>query len=476
MASFRDPAGQLFFLENRILRIINESGKNDVKDVLANKKVKEFVDENKLVQTNILNLSQINEIKRNARIDTRILEVKNPLIVEHERINFPSYPYEWPAEMLHAAGSLTLDLAISLLDEGFGLKDATPFNILFQGPNPIFIDILSFEKREPCNFSWLPYGQFVRTFILPLLLYKYFGCSPAELFIIHRDGIEPKQIYHICSTIQKLRFPFLTMVSIPVWLTKIHDKYGNRIYRPQGASDSQKVKFILKSQFRSLQKTLHKIAPVKSPQSVWLDYMEGANNYSQEQLGEKEFFVTQILEQYATRSVLDVGCNTGYFSKVAARNGASVVAIDYDPAVVGKLWKQAICENLNILPLVVNLTRPSPAVGWKNEECMSFLNRAQSHFDMVLMLAVIHHMLVTERIPLSEIINLANEITTKYLIVEYIDPQDTMFKYITRGRDDLFTYFNKEYFEVECQRCFEIISQKQIEGSLRTLYFLRKKG
>ena len=101
------------------------------------------------------------------------------------------------------------------------------------------------------------------------------------------------------------------------------------------------------------------------------------------------------------------------------------------------MWRQARAEKLDILPLAVNLTRPSPGTGWRNQECSSFLDRARGKFDAVLMLAVIHHMLVTERVPLAEIIDLAAELTTNLLIIEYVAPDDSMFRRLTRGREEL---------------------------------------
>src|ERR1019366_3194276 len=130
---------------------------------------------------------------------------------------------------------------------------------------------------------------------------------------------------------------------------------------------------------------------------------------------------------------------TGHFSMMAARSGASVVALDYDPAVVGSVWRRASAEKLDILPLVVNLTRPTPAVGWRNGEWPSFLERAKGGFDAVFLLAVIHHMLVTERVPLAEIVDLAAELTTGYVVVEFVSPGDSMFRVLVRGRDELYS-------------------------------------
>src|SRR5205085_9707023 len=137
-----------------------------------------------------------------------------------------------------------------------------------------------------------------------------------------------------------------------------------------------------------------------------------------------EQFVADALAELKPRRVLDVGCNTGHFSALAARARARVVAVDYDPCVVGQAWRRAQSEGLDILPLVCNLARPTPATGWRNHECPSFLDRARGSFDAVLTLAVLHHMLVTERIPRTEIVSLAAEMTTDALVIELVAPAD----------------------------------------------------
>ena len=203
--------------------------------------------------------------------------------------------------------------------------------------------------------------------------------------------------------------------------------------------------------------------------------MTANNNYTPEHFGAKERFVQQVLAEHGSRAVLDVGCNTGHFSAIAARAGARVVALDYDPVVLGHVWRAARAEKLNILPLAVNLTRPTPGVGWRNRECAPFLDRARGKFDAVLMLAVIHHMLVTERVPLADILDLAAELTTNLLIVEFIAPQDSMFQRLVRGREELHKDLTPEVFETLSTRHFEVVRRQQVENTARTLYLLRKR-
>ncbi len=475
MISFRDPAGALCPLGDRIFRIV-ATGAPDLLAFLSSKAAKTYFDSGQVVRTAVLTKEQADDVLADPDIGQAYGHLHGQLLVEHERIPFPSYPYEWPAEMLHAAGLLTVGLAEDLGREGLGLKDATPLNILFRGTEPVFVDLLSFERRDPHDPTWLPYAQFARTFLLPLLAYKYFGLRLDQTLGARRDGIEPEEMYRYLSPVRRLAPPFLTLVSLPTWLGRRHSEDDYSIYRKKSLDDPEKAGFILGSLLRRLRRTLLRLTPPEGGQSAWSAYMNsGGNNYGAEQFAAKESFVSAALRELAPRSVLDVGCNTGHFSLMAARTGAGVVAIDADPVVVGHVWRQARPERLDILPLVINLARPSPAVGWRNEECPSFLDRARGKFDVVLMLAVLHHMIVTERVPLASILELAAELTRDALIIEFIEPEDSMFRRLTRGRDELHKYLTVSAFENACLQRFQILRSERIPGGARALYLLRKK-
>lgn len=474
-ASFRDPSGRLLVIDGRVIRLVNQSGITDLEAFLTTKTAKLFQESGRLVRTKKLEESEVKSIIDGRSFRNLIEDTQYAVALEHERIPFQSFPYEWPPEMLHAAGLLTLDLAESLLAEGFGLKDATPYNILFRGAEPVFVDLLSFEKRASGDPLWTPNAQFERTFLLPLLANREFQIPPDQIFTSRRDGLEPEDVYKLLGGLRRFAPGFLSLVTIPTLLASRQNQDNLEIYKPKRLDDAEKARFILESLFGRARRKLGKLAPQKGRQSEWSDYMQSNNNYSQEHLRAKVDFVEAALSEFTPAKVLDVGANTGHFSALAARSGAHVVAIDYDPVVVGEIWHRAKGEKLNILPLVVNLTRPSPATGWRNLECPSFLDRACGNFDAVMMLAVIHHMLVTERIPLAEIIDLAAELTTDMLIVEFISPEDSMFKRISRGRDHLFTDLTKESFEASCHRHFEIVRSQHLDRTTRWLYLLRKK-
>ncbi len=473
-SSFRDPNGILLASKGRIFRVVNAAGEADLNAFLTSQAAAQWTSSGSVIPTSPLDQSAKSDLLKDEQIAGLYRAIRGELIVEHERIFFPSFPYEWPPEMLHAAAVLTLDLAIDLLPENLGLKDATPYNVLFRGPQPVFIDVLSFERRDPADPAWVPYAQFVRTFLLPLMANLHFGITIEQSLFSRRDGMEPEEVYRWLRPLQRLRPPFFSLVSMPTWLARRHNQEDTSIYRKKILADAERAGFILRSLLNGLKRALKSAAPRQAVSSTWTGYME-SNNYTSEHFAGKERFVQQMLAQYNPKAILDVGCNTGHFSLLAARSGARVVSLDYDPAVLGQLWSKARAENLDILPLAVNLTRPTPGVGWRNREWPSFLDRARGAFDMVLMLAVIHHMLVTERVPLNDIIDQAAELTTDFLLVEFVSPEDSMFRRLARGREELHRGLTSEVFETSCRRRFEIVHSQHIQGTSRWLYWARRK-
>ena len=472
--SFRDPQGAVLLIDDRIVRVVNQAGLTDLSVFLASSVGGKWATRGALVSTSILADREKQSLLEDPRVSSLYAAAAGEAIVEHEKIPFASFPYEWAPEMLHAAGALTAELALDLLPESLGLKDATPYNVLFRGAQPVFVDVLSVERRDPHDPTWLPYAQFVRTFLLPLLANRYLRMPLDQIFFMRRDGLEPEEVYRWLKPWWRIKPPALALASIPVWLARRHKPDDDSIYKKKLLRDPEKARFILESLLQGLRRKIATLAPRPNRSSLWTGYMDSNNNYTAEHFAAKERFVQQFLSRYAPRRVLDVGCNTGHFSLMAARSGASVVALDYDPEVVGSVWRRASSENLDVLPLVVNLTRPTPALGWRNRECPSFLERAHGRFDAVFLLAVIHHMLVTERVPLPEIVDLAAELTTNYLVAEFVSPEDSMFRVLVRGRDELYNYFSASVFENSFRRKFVIVDTQHLPGTSRVLYLMQR--
>ena len=474
-SSFRDPAGFCCSFEGRILRVVSQEGADNLETFRRTFSAREWMSHGRFVATR-----RLNETERAALLSTPgftplVGGRPNDAIFEHERIPFASFPHEWPAEMLWEAGRLTLNLAAAVLDDGYGLKDATPNNVMFRGGEAVFLDALSFERRAPGDPMWKPYAQFVRTFLLPLLAAQGWNMRMADIFGSRRDGLEPDEVYHWCGPLQRFSPRMLSLVSIPTWLSRKTRPDEQGIYRDRTMANAEKARFVVQSLFKRLQRTLNSLQPPVRKQSNWSDYM-ATHSYSDPAFEVKERFVKAVLQRCKPARVLDVGANTGHFSALAAQAGAGVVAIDLDPACVGTIWSETRARKLNVLPLVVNLAWPTPGLGWRNRECPAFLDRARGSFDGVLMLAVIHHLLVTERVPLEEILRLAAELTTSVVIIEFGPPQDEMFRRLARGRDHLHASLTEPVFEQACAAHFSILSSAQLPGTHRKLYCLKRKG
>jgi len=467
--SFRDPGGRVVIADGRAFRVVDSDYHDTIKAFLATPLSADLVQRELLIDTSTVDDSEL----RTQLIHITLPQRPDAMVLEHEYISFPSYPYEWPPEMLYAAGELTLDLMERLLAENLGLKDASPYNVQYSGAKPIFIDLLSIERRDLKDPTWLAYAQFMRTFICPLLADKYFGVGLDQTFRIYRDGLRPEHVFRMTSTWQKVHPVFLTSVSLPALLSRMDPNRYQKIYRPRLSGSAEQASFILGRQLRGLRRKLKAAKPVGVRKSSWDDY-EDREAQIERNLPAKKLFVERAIKEHAPGSVLDVGCNRGYFSLLAARAGCSVVAIDQDPVVVGTLWRRAAEEKLDILPLVIDITRPTEGIGWRNLETRGFLDRALGYFQCVLMLAVIHHMLVTERIPLEEILRLAWELTTDLLIIEFVPPDDSMFRLLTRGNERLYEYLNRDLFESLSSKYFVIERMEQVADSGRWLYQMRR--
>lgn len=300
---------------------------------------------------------------------------------------------------------------------------------------------------------------------------RYFDMPIDRALSGHRDGLEPETVYRWAGPLQRLRPPFLGLVSLPKWLK---GRETAATYQPRASASPEKARFVLDGILKSCERQLRSLQPAATD-STWSGYLDHKSIYSSEQLAQKEAFAAEALAVARPQNVLDVGANEGHFSFLAAKRGAAVVAIDSDAAVAGSIWRRARREQAPVLPLVVDLTRPTPAMGWRNQECASFLDRARGSFDMVMMLAVLHHIVVTERVPLEEVFALAAEITREYLFIEFVAPDDPMFQKIVRGRDELYSHLTQAGFEAAAARSFDLVRSRRIDGMHRWLYLYRRR-
>jgi SAM-dependent methyltransferase len=461
--TFRDPAGSLELRPDGAYRTIRSPEAEEILAFLATPLATQLVEQGRLSASTVL------------PPDTAIDPAAAPspgVLLKHPRVAFVSYPWEWPASLWLAAAGATLTLCRDLVQNDWILKDATPLNVLFQGTRPIFVDVLSVARLQPRLPLWFAYAQFVRMFLLPMLAYSRLHW-PLRGLIGQRDGYEPEDLYPALPLAARLTQPGLSAVTLPHLLTRRKSGSGSAATAPRTVNDPELSKHILLRTLDKLQRQMRSVTPAAQA-SVWSDYAATATHYEDEDHARKHAFVTNALDQTNPQNVLDVGCNTGVYSSLAASAGAAVVAIDTDLQTVDHLARKIQQTGQNILPLCIDLANPTPAVGWQNAENPSFLDRATGHFDLVLMLAVIHHLLLHNQVPLDRIAALASTLTTRHLILEWVPPADPKFQELLRGRGELYAHLTESAFRAAFARHFTIQAELLLANGRILFHFVRK--
>jgi SAM-dependent methyltransferase len=426
--TFRDPAGQLQITPDHALRRIRAAAIEQTRAFLASPLRRELESSGDLVPSEI--------------VDPAADAVSGPeeLWLRHPRIDPISYPWEWTPAQWRAAAELTLRIAGKAIDAGWTLKDATPLNVLFAGPRPVFVDVLSFERRDPRSSLWLAYGQFVRAFLLPLVAARHLGW-PLQATLFWRDGYEPAMLYRALPRWRRLDPRLLDVVTLAV-LLEGKGKKPRTGPAPASTTDPELAAHILRKRLARLGKQIRSAAPVNN-ESEWSRYEQHASHYPPADVEAKQRFVRQTLERCRPERVLDIGANTGAYSLLAADAGAEVVALDSDAAALEALWSAASLRRKPVTALVANIARPTPAAGWRNREQLSLLDRLMGQFDLVLLLAVIHHLILREQLPLPHIAELCAGLTRRWLVLEWVPPSDPMFQEWLRGRGELYGHLSE---------------------------------
>jgi SAM-dependent methyltransferase len=447
--TFRDPAGSLRLEGGFAVRTIHPAAREQVMAFVSSEFCSRLQD----------------------RGDMVAITVKNTpagLSLLHPRVPVPTYPWEWTPSQMLAAAELTLSLCEEALQEGWVLKDATPLNILFVGPRPVLVDVLSFEPWDGANL-WLPYGQYVRTFVLPLLMNKLLSW-PLAIALLRRDGYEPSDLYGALSWRQRLSRAALWTITVPTLMERRNPDAVMK--KPQPAKDPELAAHIVRRSLAGLRKLTRRAMP-KSASSNWSEYKGTRSHYTATQSSQKYAWVRHVLEDLQPERVLDIGANTGEFSALAAEQGARVVALERDAAAADRLFQMTRGRGLAVQTIHGDLSRPSPAVGWENRESTTLIQRLEGQADLVLMLAVIHHLLLMEQIPLGAILELCHRLTFRYLVVEWVPVSDPMFQSLMRGRDELYGTLTEEDLLTACVGRFHVLRRQALENG-RVLFLLAK--
>jgi SAM-dependent methyltransferase len=462
--TFRDPAGQLQLTRTHALRRIHPKAVEETLVFLASPLRAALERNGDLIPSEIVQSSI-------AQPGAASGVLPGELWLQHPRIDPISYPWEWTTAQWRSAAELTLRIASQAIDTGWTLKDATPLNILFVGARPILVDVLSLERRNPNSTTWLAYGQFVRTFLLPLLAEKLLNW-PLQATLFFRDGYEPRTIYEALPPWQRLRPSLLDVVTLATLLEGKAGKADKTRHSPS-TTDPELAAHILHKRISRLGRHIRRAARLETS-SQWSGYQQSASHYQAADTEAKQEFVRGALERLRPAHVLDIGANTGVYSLMAAETGGKVVALDSDPAAIASLWRTAARHGHAVTALVANIARPTPAVGWRNREQLSLLDRLSGQFDLVLMLAVIHHLILREQVPLGHIGDLCFRLTRKWLLVEWVPPSDPMFQEWLRGRDEIYGHLTEADL-TQAFAPFFAVSDRTVLGNGRILLLFGRK-
>lgn len=453
-ATFRDPAGSLSFEDDLVVRRVDVSARSVVLALLESPFCRTLQERGELI---------------GAEVD----DSGSVLRLRHPKIPIPTYPWEWTPSQWLAAAELTLSLCEEALANGWILKDATPLNVLFTATRPIFVDILSFERRDPHSSIWLAYGQYVRTFLLPLLMNRMLTW-PLSLSLFKRDGYEPADCYAALGWGQRLSRDAFWPITLPTLLDRRKNSETPSRKRPLRIADPEVTASVLKRTLKNLRQRTRGAIP-ESVASDWSRYQGTLTHYTPEESRHKVDWVHRTLDAAHPERVLDIGANTGEFSALAAGMGAEVVAIERDMASADRIFRMARERNLSIQTIHADIARPTPAVGWNNAESVALLPRLEAQFDLVMLLAVIHHLLLMEQIPLPAILDLCHRLSQKHLIIEWVPVEDPMFQSLMRGRDSLYGSLSEADLLAACTDRFSMIDRYALKNG-RVLFHFEKIG
>ncbi|MGI9307841.1 MAG: SAM-dependent methyltransferase [Gammaproteobacteria bacterium] len=449
--SFRDPSGFLYYRNGILLRQINPCYADDFEHLISSGLYDSLSNSGLLIKHEEADLSKASTANAYK-------------VIAPEVIPFISYPYEWSFGQLKDAALATLEIQKQALDKSMSLKDASAYNIQFHNGRAVFIDTLSFEKYEK-GTPWVAYRQFCQHFLAPLALMAHVDVGLNQLFRTNIDGI-PLDLATSLLPFSKRLNPTLSM---HLWL---HSRSQGKAHTQRDSAQAVSGSFS-ETAFRGLLDNLRSgISKLnwKPGGSEWFDYYDANNNYGDTGLAEKEALVQKVVEKLRPNTVWDLGGNTGRFTRIAVKAGAKGVCFDIDPGCVESNYRYAKANNeTDILPLLLDLTNPSPGIGWANHERYSLLERGP--VDLILALGLIHHLVIANNVPFLKVAKMLGRLC-EHLVIEFVPRGDSQIDKLLLNRRDVFTDYEAESFEGDFSQFFSIKDSIAIPDTHRTLYVM----
>lgn len=455
--SFRDPGGRIFISEDRVFRAVMPTNADAYQAAKKAGLYESLTQKGLLLSSREVPLETLGDYAKGA-----------VQALEHPRLPFISYPYEWSFALHQAAALLHLDLHLEALNSGFTLSDATAYNVQFQGTHPVFIDHLSLQPYRNGEL-WTGHRQFCMQFLNPLIMWSVLGVAPNAWFRGSLDGIAPEDVLPLLPLRKKLSWTVLTHVVAQAMLQK---RSVGRSPVSEHLRERKLPKSSLVGMLTGLRNYIARLQP-PGGKTVWEDYA-GANSYSSAEVETKKSFVGEMTASVKPKLLFDIGCNTGDYSKAALDAGAvSVIGFDYDHAVLDRAYARFNETQQNFIPLWLDAANPSPMLGWAQKERQGFGERAKA--DAIIALAFIHHIVIGRNVPLGMavewLINLAPA-----GIIEFPPKEDPMVKRLLALRKDIFPDYTKDAFLSEVSKHARMARTQELSENGRLLvWFERNK-
>ncbi|MBI2341086.1 MAG: SAM-dependent methyltransferase [Deltaproteobacteria bacterium] len=478
-SSFRDDAGFLFTEGDTLYRAVSPAGRDDFDLFVSSGLYEKLSGERKIVS--------------HREVTPHSASPNVYKILVPQKIPFISYPSEWCYSQLRDSALLTLDIQEEALHRGLSLKDASFFNVQFVGPRPIFIDTLSFEKRV--DAPWVAYRQFCQHFLNPLVLMSSVSADMGRYLACHLDGVPSSLTLKMLPKLSRLKMGIFLHVWMHSASQKKHEvaaplasagplqkagavpagRQGQAPAKWSGRNFKLTGSFNLKKQLALVDSLKSTIQSLKGPkrQSEWIDYSGSAVHYSDRAGLAKKEFLDRVLDEPRPKNVWDLGGNIGEFARLATKRGIGTVCWDRDPACVEENYKVSRERgDEKMLPLVVDLANPTPAIGWAHQERMSFLERGPA--DLVTALALFHHLRITANIPVEQIADFMARLALR-LVIEYVPKEDPMAKRLIAGRRDIFHDYTLDRFEAAFGENFRLVKKEVLPDTDRHLHLFERK-
>ena len=379
-----------------------------------------------------------------------------------ERVPFISYPYEWTPRQLQHAALLTLDVAARAHARGFCLRDASAHNVQFHRGHPIFIDSLSFVRREPGS-PWLAYGQFCRHFLAPLALASLIDPAMIRLSAQFADGIPLRTAARLLGRRGMMRSGVLVHVHLHALAER---RASHTPHRSTAAIPARRVSQLLDG----LRSTIDAL-PFDIERSAWSSY-EGGSHYAGAARTQKDGFVDRAVAAVRPASLWDLGANTGDAGFRNVPHGGYALAVEADLACAEACYARARFSGAPVATIWTDLLCPTPAVGWANEERASLTERGPT--DIVLALALLHHLCISGRVPLARVVDWLAQIC-RHAVVEVPERHDPMVQSMLRDSSGQLGAFGCEAFRALAATHFDVLAEEPLDGLARTMFFLRRR-